>query len=52
MPTRDSLQFDKLYKVWTLLGRIKDNSQTNYYPHQQLAVDEAMILFKGRSTLN
>ena len=51
MPTRDSLQFDKLYKVRTLLGRIKDNSQTNYYPHQQLAVDEAMILFKGRSTL-
>ena len=51
IPTRDSLLFHKLYKVRPLLSRILENSQTNYYSHQQLAVDEAMILFKGRSTL-
>ena len=51
MPERDSPSFDKLYKVRQLLDRIRDNSQGTYYPHQQLAVDEAMILFKGCSTL-
>ena len=51
MPSRDSFHFDKLYKVRPLLDIIKENSQTHYFPHQQLAVNEAMILFKGHSTL-
>ena len=27
------------------------NTQMAYYPHQQVTVDEAMVLFKGRSTI-
>ena len=50
MPSRESPQFDKLFKVRPLLDKIKANSQAHYYPHQPVAVDEAMILFKVRST--
>ena len=51
MPQRGDEGFDKLYKVRPLLERVRINSQLCYQPHQQLAVDEAMILFKGRSSL-
>lgn len=44
-PDRSSQQFDKLYKVRPLLERIHNDSQICYQPHQQLSVDEAMILF-------
>ena len=51
MPGRSDPDYDKLYKVRPLLERIRLNSQASYQPHQQLAVDEAMILFKGRNLL-
>lgn len=51
MPQRGDEGFDKLYKIRPLLERVRINSQLCYQPHQQLAVDEAMILFKGRSSL-
>ena len=51
MPGRSDPDYDKLYKVRPLLERIRLNSQASYQPHQQLAVDEAMILFKGHSVL-
>ena len=51
MPARDSLLFDKLYKVRPLLEKVRANTQAHYKPHEQVSVDEAMILFKGRSTL-
>ena len=48
MPQRGSPNFDRLYKVRPLFEIVKTNS---YQPHQQMAVDEAMILFKGRSSI-
>ena len=51
MPQRGSPNFDKLYKVRPLFEVVKTNSQACYQPHQQMAVDEAMILFKGRSNM-
>ena len=51
MPGHTDPDFDKLYKVHPLLKRIRLNSQASYQPHHQLAVDEAMILFKGRSVM-
>ena len=51
MPARNDANFDKLYKVRPLLEAIKENTQKAYYPHQQLAIDEAMVLFKGRSSI-
>ena len=51
MPNRDSVDYDKLYTVRRLLDRIRQNSQAAYYPHQQLAVGEVMILLKSRSTI-
>lgn len=51
MPLRESPDFDKLLKIMPLLECIRVNSQTLYYPDQQVAVDKAMILFKGQSSL-
>ena len=50
-PERGTPGFDKLYKIRPLLDRIRSNSQAAYQPHQQVAVDEAMVLFKGRNSL-
>ena len=51
MPSRSEFNYDKLYKVRPLLEQIRLNSQTCYVPHQQLAVDEARILFTGHSVM-
>ena len=51
MPQPGSPEFDKMYKVRPLLDRILANSQAAYQTHQQIAVDEAMVLFKGRSAM-
>ena len=41
--------FDKLYKIFPLFDIVGHNSLTKYMPHCENAVDEAMVLFKGRS---
>ena len=51
MPRPGSPNFDKLFKLRPLLDKIRLNSQTAYELHQQLAVDEAMVLFKDGSFL-
>ena len=51
MPPRKHPQYDKLYKVRPLIEIICRNEQSSYYPHQEVAVDEAMVLFKGRSSI-
>jgi hypothetical protein len=51
MPARDTLLFDRLYKVRPLLNKVRANTQAHYKSHQQVLVDEAMILLKGRITL-
>jgi hypothetical protein len=40
-----------IYKIHLLLDTIIANTQVAYMPHQQVAVDKAMVLFKGRSTM-
>ena len=50
-PERGTPSYDRLYKVRPLINIIIANSQASYHPHQQVAVDEAMVLFKGRSSL-
>lgn len=34
-----------------MLHAVRINTQAAYYPHRELAVDEAMVLFKGRSSI-
>ena len=51
MPARGSPTFDKLYKVRPFVESIRANLLSQYMPHKQLSVDEAMIKFKGRSSL-
>ncbi|XP_044740939.1 piggyBac transposable element-derived protein 3-like [Chrysoperla carnea] len=42
---------DKLYKVRPLIDILNEQFKHYYYGSRELAVDEAMILFKGRSTI-
>ena len=42
---------DKLHKVRPLLDILQSNISKCYHPHREVAVDEAMVGFKGRSTL-
>lgn len=39
---------DKLHKVRFILDHLRTSFQSEYYPHKQISVDEAMIPFKGR----
>ena len=43
--------YDKLGKVQPILIRLAEAFQTVYSPQVNVSVDEAMIRFKGRSTL-
>jgi hypothetical protein len=51
MPQRGEDGYDKLYKIRPLWDIVKGNMQSCYQPHQTIAVDETMILLKGRSTM-
>jgi hypothetical protein len=51
MPARGTPGFDKLFKVRPFLESICANFLTQYVPHKEVAIDEAMIKFKGRSSL-
>lgn len=51
MPTRDSPNYDKLYKVRPLLEKLTETYKTCYAPSEFQAIDESMIPFKGRSCL-
>ncbi|KAJ8953501.1 hypothetical protein NQ318_023623 [Aromia moschata] len=39
---------NRLYKVKNILERVKQRFQSQFYPFQNLVIDESMILFKGR----
>ena len=43
--------FDKLFKVREFLNDLNTNFRINYNPHREQAVDEAMIKYKGRTSL-
>lgn len=49
LPSRNSPDYDKLYKLRPYLDRLQKNFLTHYNPSSTLAVDESMIKFKGRS---
>lgn len=51
MPARGQPGFDKLYKVRPLLLSLKTRFKQQYSPHCIQAVDEAMIAYKGRTSL-
>ena len=51
MPARGIPGFDKLFKVRPFLESIRANFLFQYVPHKEVAIDEAMIKFKGRSSL-
>ena len=41
-------QGDKLRKIRFILDHCRDKFQSEYVPHREISVDEAMIPFKGR----
>ena len=51
MPQRGSPEFDKLYKISPFINEIKTNFLMQYHPNEHQAIDEAMIKFKGCSSL-
>lgn len=50
-PKRGEPYYDKLYKIRPFLDQIGQNFLKSYRPHRDVAVDEAMVKFKGRSSL-
>lgn len=48
---RSHVQFDKLHKVRPILDRLRLNFLKYYNPHRENSIDEAMVGFKGRSSL-
>ncbi|XP_030751377.1 piggyBac transposable element-derived protein 4-like [Sitophilus oryzae] len=51
IPARDTINFDKLYKVRPFLDSLKANFRNCLQPHENVAVDESMIKFKGRISI-
>ena len=49
MPARGQPGYDKLFKLRPLLEEINKNSLAMYDPHREVSINEAMVLFKGRS---
>ena len=51
LPMRDHPSFSRLQKVQPVLSIIKKSMSQAYSPHCQLSIDEAMVPFKGRSSM-
>lgn len=51
MPKKGSKEYDHCFKVRPLINMINENFHNEYKPSSRLAVDESMILFKGRSSM-
>ena len=51
MPRPGEPGYDKLFKVREFLDDLNTNFRVNYNPHREQAVDEAMIKYKGRTSL-
>ncbi|CAH2008632.1 unnamed protein product [Acanthoscelides obtectus] len=39
---------DRLYKIDQVMQKLRRNFQNNFYPFENLVIDESMVLFKGR----
>ena len=51
LPNRSDPEYDRLCKVRPVIDAVLEQCWSNYKPHQQQAIDEAMIKFKGRSSM-
>ena len=51
LPSRGQEGYSRLQKVEPVISAMKANCKSAYYPHCQVSIDEAMIPFKGRSTM-
>ena len=51
LPVRGEEGYDRLGKVRPVIEAIRHSFLSSYSPHQQCAIDEAMVPFKGRSSL-
>ncbi|KAL9977547.1 hypothetical protein ACROYT_G014964 [Oculina patagonica] len=51
IPAAGSDQYDKLYKIRPFLKDLKTNFKVQNNPHREQAVDEAMVKYKGRTSL-
>ena len=43
--------YDKLGKIRPIIRMLNESLQALYYPHKDVSIDEAMIPFKGRSSM-
>ena len=48
---REDPEYDRLWKVRPVITSITQTYLNSYNPHHQMSIDEAMIPFKGRSSL-
>ena len=48
---RGDPDYDRLHKIRPLLNNVNEMCLNQYYPNRELSVDEAMVGFKGRSSL-
>ena len=51
LPARGEQRYDRLGKVRTIFEMLKTRCRVLYNPHQQISIDEAMVPYKGRSSL-
>ena len=49
--SRNDPNYDRLHKIHPLLNMSRDNFMHEYNIHREVSVDEAMVGFKGRSSL-
>ena len=50
-PAHGTPGYDRLYKIRPVLDAICDKSKTLYNPGKNISIDEAMVKFKGRSSI-
>ncbi|XP_061384655.1 piggyBac transposable element-derived protein 2-like [Danaus plexippus] len=50
-PSREDVNFDKLYKIRPLISLLSQSFENNAFNSSSQSIDESMILFKGRSSL-
>lgn len=51
LPARGEEGFFRLQKVDPVISALKQSFRAAYYPNRELSIDEAMIPFKGRSSM-
>jgi hypothetical protein len=45
---KDNPTYDKLHKIRWMLDEIRDRFKSMWSPNQQMTVDEAMVMYKGK----